>query len=99
MPNIRKQIVGALDELGGEYVGKVGLHVTASDGRTATVTRQQIVNHFQNELGTLAIRRAATRAWLKAQAAAALGAEQVPTSAVTFDFDDGDGTPTVLEVG
>ncbi len=98
MPNLRKSILGPLDDLGGVFVGKVGLHLTASDGRSVTLTRAQVVAFFQAQTGTRAAKRAATIAWVKTTIRDALGAEQVDVASIAADFDDTDGTPTQLEV-
>ncbi len=99
MPNLRRSILGPLDDLGGAFVGKVGLHLTASDGRSVTLTRAQILAHFATETGTRAQKIVATRQWIRTTIRDALGAEQVDVANVTgVDFDDADGTPTQLEV-
>lgn len=77
MPNLRSQSIDAN-----------GLTLVASDGRSITLTRAQVVAHFQAETGSRAARLAATIAWVKASIETALGPEQVPASSLDFDFDD-----------
>lgn len=67
------------------------LTIVMGDGRSATVTKAQIRNHFQGETGTVAERRAATIQWLKDAAIAALGAEQFNPRAWWIDFNNADG--------
>lgn len=80
MPNIRSQ---SLDS--------DGLSIVASDGRSITLTRADVIAHFQSEKGTKAARLAATIQWVKAQIEAALGPEQMPAALVDFDLDDVQG--------
>ena len=98
MPNIRKQIVGDLSDLGGAFVGVVGLHITVSNGNTWTITKADIVAIFQAQTGTLAARKAATIAAIKSQAQAALGAAMLDTTAVTVDVNTATGDPVTLAV-
>ncbi len=77
MPNIRSQ-----------EVTRDGLSIVASDGRSFAITRAEIIAFFQAQTGTRTQRRNATIAEIKARIEAALGAEQVPASALGFDFDD-----------
>jgi len=98
MANVRKMILGPLDELGGAFVGKRGIYILASDGRSGVLTAGQIKNHFDGEVGTVAQRKAATIAWIKQQAVNALGAEQVPDTSIIVDFLTSDGSPLKLGV-
>lgn len=98
MPNIRAQIVGPLDALGGQYVGAEGLHITASDGRSITLTRQQILANYQSQTGNAAARKAKCIDWAKQQIVAAIGAEQLDALLIDLDFNTVDGKLSRLEV-
>jgi len=80
VPNIRSQSITA-DEL----------NIVASDGRSITLTRADVMDHFRSEGGNKATRIAATIQWVKDTVAAALGPEQVPQELLDFDFDDVQG--------
>lgn len=80
MPNIRSQSLTS-----------DGLTIVASDGRSITLTRADVIAHFQAEAGNKATRIEATIDWMKAQIEAALGPEQVPAVLTDFDFDDVQG--------
>lgn len=88
MPNIRSQRV---------YVdgGPQALEIVASDGRSITLTKAQIQDFYQSTSGNAASRRAQVIQWIKDSIEDALGAEQVPASSLTFDFDLNSGTITV----
>lgn len=77
MPNLRSQ-----------SITPDGIDLVASDGRSITLTRAQVIAHFQTETGSKPVKIAATIAWVKAQIEAALGPEQVPQALIDFDFDD-----------
>ncbi len=106
MPNLRACIVAPTPfppalpsgNSSGAAAGQVGVYLWASDGREVLVTRAQLRQQFLAATGGRAQRRAAAAGWLKQQAVAALGAEQLDAAAMAFDFDDSDGTPTQLEV-
>lgn len=85
MPNIRSQSL-TLD----------GLPIVASDGRSVSITRADVIAHFQTEKGGRAARIQATIDWVKAQIEAALGPEQVPAALVDFDFDDIQGLKSLV---
>lgn len=80
MPNLRSQSLDAN-----------GLSLVASDGRSFTLTRAEVIAHFQSETGNRAAKLAATIQWVKDGIEAALGPEQVPAFLVDFDFDDVQG--------
>lgn len=80
MPNIRSQSITSS-----------GLSIVASDGRSITLTRAQVIANFQSQTGSRAAKIAATIAWVKQQIQAALGPEQVPALLTDFDFDDVQG--------
>lgn len=80
MPNIRSQSLTSN-----------GLTLVASDGRSVSITRADVIAHFQSETGTRAKRLAATIQWVKDSIEAALGPEQVPALLADFDFDDVQG--------
>ena len=80
MPNLRSQSIDAN-----------GLSLVASDGRSFTLTRAEVIAHFQTETGGRAARLAKTIQWAKDSIEAALGPEQVPAFLVDFDFDDVQG--------
>lgn len=80
MPNIRSQSLTS-----------DGLTIVASDGRSITLTRADVIAHFQIETGTRAKRLRATIQWVKATLEAALGPEQVPALLTDFDADDAQG--------
>ena len=77
MPNLRSQSIDAN-----------GLSLVASDGRSFTLTRAQVVAHFQSETGGRAARLTKTIQWVKDSIEVALGPGQVPAFLVDFDFDD-----------
>jgi hypothetical protein len=77
MPNLRSQSIDAN-----------GLELVASDGRSFTLTRAEVMVHFQSETGGRAARLSKTIQWVKDSIEAALGAEQVPAFLIDFDFDD-----------
>lgn len=80
MPNLRSQSIDAS-----------GISLVASDGRSFTLTRAQVLAHFQGLNGSKPSRIAATIQWVKDSIEAALGPEQVPALLVDFDFDDVQG--------
>jgi len=80
MPNLRSQSIDAN-----------GLSLVASDGRSFTLTRAEVIAHFQAETGSRASRITKTIAWVKDSIEAALGPEQVPAFLIDFDFDDVQG--------
>lgn len=80
MPNIRSQSLTS-----------DGLEIVASDGRSITLTRADVIAHFKSETGNRATRIQATIDWVKAQIEAALGPEHVPALLTDFDFDDVQG--------
>jgi hypothetical protein len=63
------------------------ISLVASDGRTFSVTKAEIQAFLATQGGNAAARKAATIAWVLANIEAALGAEQVPSALITFDFD------------
>ncbi len=77
LPNIRSQSISA-----------DGLEIVASDGRSISLTRADVLAHFQSKKGGRAARIQATIDWVKAQIEAALRPEQVPAFLLDFDFDD-----------
>ena len=87
MPNIRSQALTAN-----------GLTIVASNGRSITVTKEDIRARFLIETGTNAQRQTKTITWFKSQIETALGAEQVPTAAITADVNTATGSPTNFEV-
>lgn len=80
MPNIRSQSLTS-----------DGLTIVASDGRSITLTRTDVIAHFQGETGTRAKRLLATIQWVKDSIEATLGPEQVPATLIDFDADDMQG--------
>lgn len=87
MPNIRSQEISADGTI----------TVVASDGRTFSRTRQQIREDFLSRQGDLTTRRLATRVAIRDAVIAALGEEQIDPARFDFDFQIGDGTPSLLE--
>lgn len=85
MPNIRSQ-----------SLTPDGLTIVASDGQSITLTRAQVIAHFQSETGTRAKRLLATIQWVKDSIEAALGAEQVPALLTDFDADDVQGLKSLV---
>ena len=77
MPNLRSQ-----------RIDDTGLSLVGSDGRSITLTRAEVLAHFQGLGGSAASRRTATIQWAKDQIEAALGAEQVPASVMDFTWQD-----------
>jgi hypothetical protein len=76
VPNIRSQ-----------EVTNNSLTIVASDGRTFTVTKAEIQTFAAAQGGNAAARKAATIAWVLANMQTAIGAEQIPSALVTFDYD------------
>lgn len=99
MPNLRRSIVGALDELGPAFAGARGIFLQGSDGRTVTILRAQILARFALESGTILQRKVATVLWFRQQIIAALGAEQISLTSITTDFDESNGEISGLTVG
>ena len=77
MPNLRSQ-----------RIDDTGLELVASDGRSITLTRAEVLAHFAAETGNANARRAATIQWVKDTIAAALGPEQVPQAMMDFTWQD-----------
>jgi hypothetical protein len=84
--------------LRGQSIDANGISLVGSDGRSITLTKAQMQAFYQTTSGNAASRKAQVIAWVKDQITAALGAEQVPQSLITFDVDAASGTPTRLEV-
>lgn len=80
MPNLRSQSIDAN-----------GLSLVASDGRSITLTRADVLAHFQSLTGSKSSKIAATIQWVKDGIEAALGSEQVPAFLIDCDFDDVQG--------
>lgn len=80
MPNLRSQSIDAN-----------GLSMVASDGRSITLTRAQVIANFQTQTGSRAAKIAATIQWVKDSITTALGAEQVPAFLTDFSYDDVQG--------
>ena len=80
MPNLRSQSIDAN-----------GLSLVASDGRSFTLTRAEVIAHFQSLNGSKSSKIAATIQWVKDSIEAVLGPEQVPAFLIDFDFDDVQG--------
>ena len=98
MPNIRKQIVGDLSDLGGAFAGVKGIHITVSNGATWTITKSEIQTIYKATNGSAAARKASTIATVKSQAQAALGTDMIDMATVTIDFNTATGDPTILAV-
>jgi hypothetical protein len=77
-----------------QVMTREGLTITASDGRTYSVTRAQIRAQFVSGGGGAATRRTRTLQWLKDGVVAALGAAQCNPSLFTVNFEDADGSIT-----
>lgn len=88
MPNIRAQSISA--------DGTVT--IVATDGRQWSVTPVAILGTFALQTGSRTAKRSATINLVRAEIHTMLGAEQVPSSSVTVDFDDATGHITRLEV-
>lgn len=71
-------------------VSKDGITLVASDGRTFSVSRTEIVAFWQAQGGNAANRKSATITWVLTNMQTALGAEQVPSALATMDFDTAD---------
>lgn len=87
MPNIRSQEISADGTI----------TIVASDGRVFSINRQQIREDFLSRQGDLASRRLATRVSVRDAVVTALGQEQIDPARFDFDFQVGDGTPSLLE--
>jgi hypothetical protein len=81
--NIRSQVLAA-----------TGLTIVSSDGRTFSVTRQQIRAFFVAASGNNASKRSATQTWLRNNVVTALGTNQIDISRWTVAFADADGSLT-----
>lgn len=80
MPNIRSQRVF-------NDGGPQALEIVASDGRVFTATKGQVQAFYQSTSGSAASRRAQVITWFKESIVAALGAEQIDTNDLDYDFD------------
>jgi hypothetical protein len=85
MPNVRSQ-----------EVTNQSITITASDGRTFSVTKAEIQAFLATQGGNAAARKAATIAWVKANIQTALGVEQCPVALTTFDFSVTDNAAAML---
>jgi hypothetical protein len=88
MPSIRSQ-----------KIDSTGIQITASNGKTFSVTTAKVLSNFKSQLGTTAQKKALTLSWLKSNIESALGKEEVPVSKIlNIDFDTITGTVTVLKI-
>lgn len=87
MPNIRSQ-----------SITEDGISIVASDGRSFSITRAEVLDVYRAQTGNAATRRQKALDAVKASIVAALGAEQVPASILDFEFNTGDGRLTKLEI-
>jgi len=85
MPNVRAQ--------SGET-----LSLTASDGRTITITPAELAAHYAAGNGTPEQRYAATVDWAKGRIVAALGEEQVSAASIDVEFELASGRVIYLAV-
>lgn len=70
----------------------------ASNGKTFTLTKKQLLAQVVAAVGSRAVKRATVMAAIKVAIQNALGAEQVDLAGLVLDFDDADGTPSQVEV-
>ena len=73
-----------------------GIEMTASNGKTFTMTAAQVRARFLIETGTVAQRGVKTITWLKQEIVNALGADQIDLAGLDFDFDRATGRPLKL---
>ena len=92
MPNIRSQRVY-------DPSSSLALEIVASDGRTFTLTKAQVQAFYQGTTGNAASRRNQVIAWLKSGIVTALGAEQIDTLDLTYDFSTTTGATTNATIG
>lgn len=100
MPNLRAQIVGQLGSHAPSAAAgdQVGIWMQASNGKTFTLTKKQLLAQVVAAVGSRAVKRATVMAAIKVAIQNALGAEQVDLAGLVLDFDDADGTPSQVEV-
>ncbi len=67
------------------------LTIVAGDGRTYSVTKQQVQAFYQTTSGNAASRRNQVITWYRNGLVAALGAEQVNPAELIVDFSTVDG--------
>ena len=72
--------------------------VVGSDGRSLTLTKNQIQAFYQTTTGNAAARRAAVITWVRGQITAEIGAEMIDALKVDFDFSPVDGSISRFEV-
>lgn len=77
MPNLRSQSMDV-----------TGISLVAYDGREFSLTKADLIAHFQLEKGSHANRILATIQWVKDSIETALGREQVPQELIEIDMDD-----------
>ena len=87
MPNVRSQTI--TDD---------SLTIVASDGRTYSVTRLEILANYALQTGTPPQRKQKCIDWVKESVEAALGAEQVPASLINLDVSDVTGKVTTCQL-
>lgn len=88
MPNLRSQ-----------RIDDNGIELIASDGRSITITKADVLAHYQSETGSAATRKAATITWAKNQIVSALGKEQIDLAQLLIDADMTLGKFSRLEIG
>jgi hypothetical protein len=64
-----------------------GLSMTSSRGVTFTLSRAEILAHYNTESGNATARRLATIAWAKTQIVTALGNDMIDATEIDLDID------------
>ena len=76
-----------------------GISITASDGRTFTLKRADVVKDYDARSGQEASRLSATVESMRSALLAALGPEQIDAASIDLAFTSRDGTaPLVREI-
>jgi hypothetical protein len=87
MPNIRSQVLT-----------EDGISLVASDGRSITITKSDVLAHYQTETGSAATRKANTIQWAKNLIVSTLGQEQIDITQLVLDADMTLGKFSKLEI-
>ena len=89
MPNVRSM-----------QIGETGFEIVASDGRSISMTRDQIKAFFDAQAGPLPQRIQATLNFVRSTIETALGTEQLPIrQIIDLDFAQETGRLLRLEIG
>ena len=75
-----------------------GIYLKASNGKTVTITKQDLMLNNAVQLGTKDQKKTQTEDWVVQKIIAALGEDMVSADDVSFLMDE-NATPVTLEVG